>query len=79
MATDWAEECADNIIHAAARFPEDTRDLRRMLEVAVRQALEKAHAEVAGLVSCQDDCHCFDGDCERVKGVLETIRALGAK
>ena len=79
MAKDWAEECAERWIKTVyITTMERTAELT-MLEGAIREALEKAHAEVAGLVSCQDDCHCFDGDCERVKGVLETIRALGAK
>ena len=73
MAKDWAEECAE-------RWNGNlSLNSHQAIEGAIREALEKAHAEVAGLVSCQDDCHCFDGDCERVKGVLETIRALGAK
>jgi hypothetical protein len=43
---------------------------------ARREALKEAREHVAGLVSCQDSCACFDGDCDRVKGVLEDLDAL---
>ena len=79
MAKDLAEECAEKWATKYIDGKAGAFSAQEAFEGAVREALEKAHAEVAGLVSCQDDCHCFDGDCERVKGVLETIRALGAK
>jgi hypothetical protein len=59
-------------------------DMHRVIATALavrarearREALREAREHVAGLVSCQDSCVCFDGDCDRVKGVLEDLDAL---